>query len=294
MDLVNLRPHEAPRVCLSCKTQKRKCDKALPSCSACQRGNRQCTYSYPLDRDRSRGDNLRPHFHSLFSPMRSVDHMLSDGVCDFSEDLSPPSSLRSGQESVSERSLSMFFLDTATWRHAQIPITCPHLSPPQELLSMLGMTTDINDIANVYFENVHPWFPIIWKRGFFSQTSLLQPPADTILLLACMKIVSEHPRIGLHLSCSPIYIFAKKMCAQMESSGFASTRLLQVVILLALYEIGHGIYPAAYLSVGHAAQVSRLLGFGCEESIRLFRRSSSWSECEEERRIRYSITVLDR
>lgn len=35
------------QACLSCKKQKRKCDKGLPSCSLCLRMNRPCDYSNP-------------------------------------------------------------------------------------------------------------------------------------------------------------------------------------------------------------------------------------------------------
>jgi len=38
-------PPKANQACLTCRKQKRKCDKALPGCSLCQRMNRHCDYS---------------------------------------------------------------------------------------------------------------------------------------------------------------------------------------------------------------------------------------------------------
>lgn len=36
---------KAPQACLSCRKQKRKCNKALPACSLCERMGRVCDYS---------------------------------------------------------------------------------------------------------------------------------------------------------------------------------------------------------------------------------------------------------
>lgn len=36
---------KARQACITCRKQKRKCDKALPSCSLCARMNRPCDYS---------------------------------------------------------------------------------------------------------------------------------------------------------------------------------------------------------------------------------------------------------
>lgn len=35
----------APQACVTCKKQKRKCDKALPSCGLCSRMQRHCDYT---------------------------------------------------------------------------------------------------------------------------------------------------------------------------------------------------------------------------------------------------------
>lgn len=42
-------PPRALQACLTCKRQKRKCDKALPSCSRCASLQRACDYSYDAD-----------------------------------------------------------------------------------------------------------------------------------------------------------------------------------------------------------------------------------------------------
>ena len=36
---------KAPQACMSCRKQKRKCNKALPACALCERMNRHCDYS---------------------------------------------------------------------------------------------------------------------------------------------------------------------------------------------------------------------------------------------------------
>lgn len=38
-------PLKAPQACVTCKKQKRKCDKALPQCGLCNRMQRHCDYT---------------------------------------------------------------------------------------------------------------------------------------------------------------------------------------------------------------------------------------------------------
>ena len=44
-DLPVPEPPKASQACLSCRKQKRKCNKSIPACGLCVRMNRQCDYS---------------------------------------------------------------------------------------------------------------------------------------------------------------------------------------------------------------------------------------------------------
>lgn len=97
------------------------------------------------------------------------------------------------------------------------------------------------------------------------------------------------------LSTSPLYWTVKGLQSKIEGLGLISLQLLQAIVLIAGYEVGNGIYPAAYLSVGHAVRLGMILGFhDRQNSIRFFKEADTWTQSEEERRTWWAITILDR
>lgn len=56
------------------------------------------------------------------------------------------------------------------------------------------------------------------------------------------------------------YLVAKRCLQFIESQSFISLRILQAALLLSLYELGNGMYPAAYLTVGHCARLGHAMG----------------------------------
>jgi hypothetical protein len=78
----------------------------------------------------------------------------------------------------------------------------------------------------------------------------------------------------------------------LESTGSLSTRLLQSRVLISLYEFGHGIHPAAYLSIGHCARLGLALDFHNTPQISDDRRT--WISSEEKQRTWWAVIILDR
>jgi hypothetical protein len=162
----------------------------------------------------------------------------------------------------------------------------------------LGSTGDIRHIIDIYFATVHSWLPIIWRRKIERQASVHdgQLPHITALLLTSMKLVSDAPAPGRHPSQSRLYNMVKNELTVLENQGLMSTSLLQVALLAATYELGHGIYPAAYLSVGHCISVGHMMGLHdrrrAPQAVDI--PMSSWSENEELTRLWCAIVILDR
>jgi hypothetical protein len=99
----------------------------------------------------------------------------------------------------------------------------------------------------------------------------------------------------------------------MEDQGVISIRVLQAALLLSLYEVGHAIYPAAFLTVGKCARLGQALGIHDRRNVtQMFPTSSdsapplkfqdgwllipsvSWSAMEEIRRTWWGVIILDR
>lgn len=69
--------------------------------------------------------------------------------------------------------------------------------------------------------------------------------------------------------------------------------ILQSMILLAVYELGHGIYPAAYLNIGSCARYAVALGLD-RDMLVWDHSDSGWGAMEEKHRAWWAIVILER
>lgn len=152
------------------------------------------------------------------------------------------------------------------------------------------------DFLDHYFSTVNAWFPFISQRRLlqrFNDVPIQSDPSAAALLIS-MKLVTgclqpdEDPQ-------TPLYRLATQHLSFVASAGSVSLLLLQATLLVAVYEIGHAIYPAAYLSIGNAARLGQLMGIHDRlDAKELFREAETWTSREEERRTWWFVTFLDR
>jgi Fungal Zn(2)-Cys(6) binuclear cluster domain/Fungal specific transcription factor domain len=248
---------EALQACLYCKQRKRKCDKQLPSCFLCTEKHVICDYS---------ASNLTSnHTPSKDQVSHATDH---------------------------ERLAAAHFLDSTYW--AQSGLRLPPASAPlsREIMSFIG---DPWQVAEQWFRETSSWLPILSIKHF--RDKVLQPlsamPADTLLLLASMKVITWAPS-GDSSARTTAYIATKRCHQEAQLMGVLSVPLLQAMVILALYEIGHAIYPAAYLSIGSCARYGMAIGVDGANATDINDRQLSLFEQEERRRLWWVIVIIDR
>ncbi|KIN08663.1 hypothetical protein OIDMADRAFT_107876 [Oidiodendron maius Zn] len=119
----------------------------------------------------------------------------------------------------------------------------------------------MDSLCDAYILSIHSWLPIISRKRLFERVNLFNEATDAsmALLFVCMKLVSETPPGLEQEAISSLYCMAKKYFARVEASGSISLLLIQSAILISIYEIGHGIYPAAYLSVSNVARLGMIM-----------------------------------
>ncbi|KPM34772.1 hypothetical protein AK830_g11802 [Neonectria ditissima] len=168
---------------------------------------------------------------------------------------------------------------------------------PDSVRDMIGGTSDIRHIAIAFFESIHSWMPIISKRRF--HTHLLNPlscrQTELSLLAICMKLYCSPPP-EYSDGRTELYMIAKQFHFEVETAGLLSIHVLQAGIVIALYEIGQAVYPAAHLSVSACARYAAALGID-KLGLNLMgygNRSRSWTEIEEMRRVWWAVLMLDR
>lgn len=91
-----------------------------------------------------------------------------------------------------------------------------------------------------------------------------------------------------------LYRTVKQFYFDMELAGGLCVMSLQAATLIALYELGHGIYPAAIVSVAHCARVGTLLRVDKALANDQLSQGIPWVELEERRRLWWAILMLDR
>lgn len=158
--------------------------------------------------------------------------------------------------------------------------------------NLVGSVSDIHATAETFFQTIHIWMPIVSKKQFHE--SLLERLAfrrpETFLLVLAMKLCSSRAMVAR----SMLYRTVKQFYFDVESSGRLSVQVLQAAILIALYELGHGIYPAVIISVGNCARIGLLLGIDRYLTTWGHVPGVPWIEHEERRRVWWMIIALDR
>jgi hypothetical protein len=121
------------------------------------------------------------------------------------------------------------------------------------------------------------------------------PRADVSLLLLCMKLITWYPSENSNVKDpqTSAYFMAKRFLLEVETAGILSLQVLQGNILLAMYEIGHAIYPAAYITVGMCTRLATALGIHGKVVLHVT-ETSVWMEQEERRRVWWVVMILDR
>lgn len=188
-----------------------------------------------------------------------------------------------------------FFLDSKLFQQTQVDLPRIDLLLPQEIVDK---TRDIQSIATRYFGSVHLWMPILSTQRFYDHLSnfVSQPSSDRSILIFCMRLVSWLPaeHAGKDKPRTPDYLAAKRFFLEAEISGGLTIQLLQAMTLLTIYEMGHAVYPAAYLSIANCARYGSALGIDVHKSSDPASASFDEMEQEERRRLWWAIVILDR
>lgn len=147
-----------------------------------------------------------------------------------------------------------------------------------------------------YFATVHTYLPVVSKIRLYQHLSNPQhePGSDIALLFLAMKLACYEVPEGMSPASFQLYLDVKSFYYFVESQNGFSIQMIQALLLIALYEMGHAIYPAAYLSIGNAARVGHAMGLHVKDVPQMLPRPTTWTEQEERRRVWWGVVILDR
>lgn len=154
-------------------------------------------------------------------------------------------------------------------------------------------------IVSAYHQAIEPWFPITSKlqgrlRPTWEETSL-----DVALLCLSILLLTTSPSStakseGDVSEFETLYLQTKSSLALAEGLGFNSVPVVQSRILITLFEVSHGFYPAAYISIGATVRAVDALEVHPNGDALQPHRSDGAVTHEETILIWCGILVLDR
>jgi hypothetical protein len=187
--------------------------------------------------------------------------------------------------------ISARYLDCTRTRNS-LPLAMPADLPLPAALR--GMTQDEKrrrqDVES-YLRGIDPWMPLIPRSYLRKLMSSAEAPqtSGSLLLLACIMLLVD-PCSGDDAYTSN-YVAAKLAFVHVEAAGAFTLQIVQARFLLLLYEFGHGILQAAYVSIDACMRSLDAVSRGESGD---FAGPWSWMFEEQMRRLWWVGFVLDR
>ena len=163
------------------------------------------------------------------------------------------------------------------------------------LVQYLGQPDDVHAMSTAFFTGTHQRIPALSKFRFYENFPSLtsrELRADYAALCLCM-LLAQHPPPESMTIRPPIYGIVKNLISLLEVANIISIDLVHCKMLLAFYEMGHGLHAAAYVSIASCARTARLLGLHRRVKNR-FDADCDLILMEEEKRAWWSVVIMDR
>ncbi|KAL7935536.1 hypothetical protein V8C35DRAFT_279265 [Trichoderma chlorosporum] len=272
---------QAVNSCEPCGRGKRRCDRGWPSCSTCARIGRSCVY----DKDSLRPLRGEAGSSVLDSPARA--------------DTNSPYSQQSSR-SATDIWTSPNFTDITSsvepFLHDSLRRPTVDIIVQKHFLRIIGSRSEMHRIADSYFATIARRISVVSAQRLYARLPKIESPscaADFAALCLCLHLLLQLPQQHDSSMQSSLYVTLKGIISLLEATSYHSLEVIQCRILIAFYEIGHGIYPAAAASVGSCAKMARFAGFHRHSIL------SSYDDereivAEEKKRTLWALHNLDR
>ncbi|EMD66192.1 hypothetical protein COCSADRAFT_137543 [Bipolaris sorokiniana ND90Pr] len=230
---------KASNVCAYCRVRKQRCDRTLPRCQRCFVKERHCDYT------------------PFKEPIRQQDDDVTPLVQHFDTCLHADLTLRGAGELLHA---------ATTWiTSGGTPGAAAKLSEVvYEILDLadVDLTLALDEFGTC-IQQWCPVFPTSYLYGEIEDLSQQSQHKDRLrhpLLLLCLWLVTRRTCVQqAHTTQPQLYLALKQVLALLHSSVQISVQILQISLLLAIYETGHGQSHAAYLTLSTSISLFNLL-----------------------------------
>lgn len=133
-------------------------------------------------------------------------------------------------------------------------VTPSHLK--NVIIQTFGPVTP-GDVLSTYHQSIEPWFPTVLMSRLRNRFPQTWDEASLDVALFCLSVIllTTTPPSSPEDENDPsdfksLYFYMKSSIASSEGLGVNSFLTVQSRILVTLFEVAHGFYPAAYISIG--------------------------------------------
>ncbi|KAH7390996.1 hypothetical protein DE146DRAFT_151443 [Phaeosphaeria sp. MPI-PUGE-AT-0046c] len=227
---------KASNVCAHCRIRKQRCDRMLPRCQRCAVKNQDCDYALPVQFGLPGAEPLvcrRPCGHADLSSYGATELVQAVKAC----------------------------------------IDAPH--HPDPATDLMGLVSDVLsaigfNLAHAFTEFgpcIQQWCPIIVQDHLLSNcdykvtepVSTQEGPKDPILWLSLWLVLRKPCSPAEQMGTSELYTMLKQVHALLQSAPKLELSVLQVGLILAVYEMGHGLRQQAFQTVGSCTATLQFL-----------------------------------
>ncbi|KAL6158795.1 hypothetical protein ACJQWK_04268 [Exserohilum turcicum] len=230
---------KAANVCSYCRIRKQKCDRTLPRCNRCAGSNRNCDYT--------------PHK----APQRVCDE--SDPLVSCHESCSQTDSSSRGMIKLLQR------ISACTNPFAPSELDTIRLwNTVQGILDLAGF--DLSLALKEFGMCIHQWCPVLDENMLENGENDLSEQAERQPLFAlCMWLLMQRPCIHQKsMSTTELYRTMKHIHVILQMDIEMRVEAIQVGMLIAAYEVSHGLRTQAHFTVSSCAIMLQILD--CETS----------------------------
>ena len=167
----------------------------------------------------------------------------------------------------------------------------------EKLALAFGDISSLRANAVKYFGSIHLWFPILSDVSYYERLSSVfsQPCAEYSLLSLSMALITTiPPERETWESFSSLYMLVKSSIAIVEAANIHSMEVVQARLLVTLFEVGHVIEPAAFISLGAVARAAVAIGLNRTVTDSSSDDKDVYSKTEEGLRVWWGIVMVDR
>ena len=268
------------QVCETCKTRKKRCDKALPKCGYCNGHNLACKYSISTSTGSQCTTVSSTRKWRAWTPSKTIGRdTLTNGDRE-----TIPTTATTLLGDISHPLEDLHLCDVLWTQVRQI---------------LLSLELSLEEIADRFFDGIYTWLPIISLQNLRTtaqDSGNRAPPADFSVLVLAMCLITlrlpPHSSRSSSVCFKSLYMTVKSVFAQVQSLLCASTAIVQAGVLVATYEYACGRVEIAYTSIGLTSRMCHVLGIDEYKSNPSTTPTNPKSL--EERNVWWGVIVLER